>query len=76
MTQLIAVLLQISGPALMFMIARRMLKDQSGATAIEYGLLIGQIGMALVFSLGTVANELGDLYKLIDGKTANAAKKL
>ena len=60
----------------MFMIARKMLEDQSGATAIEYGLLIGLIGMALVFSLGTVANELGDLYKLIDGKTANAAKKL
>ena len=60
----------------MFMIARKMLEDQSGATAVEYGLLIGLIGMALVFSLGTVANELGDLYKLIDGKTANAAKKL
>ena len=60
----------------MFMIAHKMLEDQSGATAVEYGLLIGLIGMALVFSLGTVANELGDLYKLIDGKTANAAKKL
>ena len=60
----------------MFMIARKMLEDQSGATAVEYGLLIGVISMALVFSLGTVANELGDLYKLIDGKTANAAKKL
>ena len=59
----------------MFTMARKMLHDQSGATAIEYGLLIGVIGMSLVFSLGTVANELGDLYKLIDGKTKNAASK-
>jgi len=60
----------------MWMMARKVLVDHSAATAIEYGLLIGLIGMSLVFSMGTIANELGDLYKLINGKTANAASKL
>ncbi len=60
----------------MWTMARKMLVDQSAATAIEYGLLIGVIAMSLVFSLGTIANELGNLYNLIDNKTVNAASKL
>ena len=60
----------------MWMIARKVVDDQSAATAIEYGMLIGLIAMALVFSMGTVANELGDIYVLVSTKTSNAAKKL
>lgn len=60
----------------MWMIARKVLDDQSAATAIEYGMLIALIAMALVFSMGTVANELGDIYVLVQNKTSNAAKKL
>ncbi len=60
----------------MWMIARKVLEDQSAATAIEYAMLIGLIGMALVFSMGTIANELGDLYVLIENKTTNAQSKI
>jgi pilus assembly protein Flp/PilA len=60
----------------MWMIARKVLNDQSAATAIEYGLMIGVIGTALVLSMGTITNELGDLYVLINNKTTNAASKL
>jgi Flp pilus assembly pilin Flp len=60
----------------MWMSARKVLEDQSAATAIEYGMLIGLIAMALVFSMGTITNELGDLHFLIHNKISNAASKI
>lgn len=44
----------------------RFLKDESGATAIEYGLIAALIGVALI-------GVLGDLGDAIDGTFAGAA---
>jgi pilus assembly protein Flp/PilA len=39
---------------------KKFLKDESGATAIEYGLLAALIGSALVGLLGVFGNSLED----------------
>lgn len=40
----------------------RFLKDEEGASAVEYGLIIGLIAVALVVVLGLMSNGLGDLF--------------
>lgn len=41
---------------------RRFLKDEAGATAIEYGLIIALISLAIVAGVGTLSNELKFLW--------------
>ena len=53
---------------------RKPLQDQSGATAIEYGLLIGVIAMSLVFSMAAFGNEMTNLWKEVDGELKTAVK--
>ncbi|ESQ84654.1 hypothetical protein AEAC466_06275 [Asticcacaulis sp. AC466] len=50
-------------------------QDESGATAIEYGLIAALIAVALITVLGTVSTQLsGTFSKVADKlKTANAA---
>ncbi|MGB9359091.1 MAG: Flp family type IVb pilin [Acidimicrobiia bacterium] len=38
--------------------ARRLWKDEEGATAIEYGLLAALVAVALITVLGTMSGEL------------------
>lgn len=42
-----------------------MLKDQKGASAVEYGLIVGLIAVALVLVLGALGGEegLGGLFQ-------------
>lgn len=40
----------------------RFLKDQSGATAVEYGLIIGIIGLGIVISLGSISDGLSAIF--------------
>ena len=58
----------------MWVFVRKPLKDQSGATAIEYGLLIGVIAMSLVFGMAAFGNEMTNLWKRIDTEAKNAVK--
>ncbi len=37
----------------------RFLKDESAATAIEYGLIIGAIALAIVVSVNSVGTKIG-----------------
>ena len=37
---------------------RCFLKDESGATAIEYGLIVAVLSLAIVGGVGTAANSL------------------
>jgi pilus assembly protein Flp/PilA len=46
----------------------RFAKDESGATAIEYGLIAALIGIAIVTGAGAVGNNLGSLFNNIAGK--------
>lgn len=46
----------------------RFLKDESGATAIEYGLIVALIAVVLVTAMSTLSGKIGALYGRIGGK--------
>ena len=50
------------------------LEDQTGATAIEYGLLIGVIAMTMFFGMNAFVNSLFLMYEAIDYNVKNAKK--
>ncbi|WP_293780038.1 Flp family type IVb pilin [uncultured Oxalicibacterium sp.] len=50
----------------------KFLKDEEGATAIEYGLIAGIIAVAIIASLGNVRTELDNLFGRIVTALKNA----
>ncbi len=52
----------------------RFLKDESGATAIEYGLIAGLISVLIIGSVTTIGTKLQTIFSTIDTKLAPAAK--
>jgi pilus assembly protein Flp/PilA len=52
----------------------RFVKDESGATAIEYGLIAALIALAIMVGAGAVGNSLGDKFNdisdALDGPAA------
>ena len=46
----------------------RFAQDESGATAIEYGLIAALIGLAVVSGAGLIGTNLNTLYNDIAGK--------
>ncbi|OZA20895.1 MAG: hypothetical protein B7X90_04290 [Novosphingobium sp. 17-62-19] len=44
-------------------------RDEGGATAIEYGLLIALIGMAMVFGMKSFGDAMFNLYLTVDENT-------
>ena len=50
----------------------RFLKDESGATAIEYGLIAALIAVVLVASLNAVGDALGGAFNTISEEVGNA----
>ena len=46
----------------------RFAKDESGATAIEYGLIATLIGVAIIVGAGLVGTRLNTLFNSIAGK--------
>lgn len=45
--------------------SRRFLRDTSGSTAIEYGLIVGLIFLAIVTSLRLFADRTGAMFEYI-----------
>ena len=43
----------------------RAFKDESGATAIEYGLIAAGIAVAIIAAVGLLGDELGTLFNSI-----------
>lgn len=41
------------------------LKDEEGASAVEYGLIVGLVAVAIVAVLGTLGGGLNSLFKTI-----------
>ena len=50
----------------------RFLKDESGATAIEYGLIAALVGVALITALTAMEDDLSALFESIGNKLGTA----
>lgn len=51
----------------------RFLKDESGATAIEYGLIAGLISVVIAASVTTIGGDLKTIFAAIAAKLTAAA---
>ena len=50
----------------------RFLKDESGVTAIEYGLIAGLIAVVIIGAVSAVGTDLTGVFNAIDTKLAAA----
>jgi pilus assembly protein Flp/PilA len=48
----------------------RFAKDESGATAIEYGLIATLIAVAIIVGAGALGGKLNDTFNTLSGKMA------
>lgn len=46
----------------------RFLKDEEGATAIEYGLIAGLIAVAIIVAIGGIGTKLKGFFEYIETK--------
>lgn len=53
-------------------ILRRFLKDESGATAIEYGLIAALVSVAAVVALENMGGSLNSIFTTVSGKLDSA----
>ncbi|MFK0162592.1 Flp family type IVb pilin [Rhizobium sp. NPDC090279] len=53
----------------------RFLKDESGATAIEYGLIAALISVAIITGATTLGTSLSTTFNNISNKMGNASTK-
>ncbi len=51
---------------------RRIVADESGATAIEYGLIAAGIAVAIIAAVFAVGDELNNFFLAVQTKLANA----
>lgn len=51
----------------------RFLKDESGATAIEYGLIAALISVALITGATALGNNIGNTFTNLSDKMESAA---
>ncbi|HEV7322058.1 MAG TPA: Flp family type IVb pilin [Ensifer sp.] len=54
----------------------RLMKDESGATAIEYGLIAALISVALIAGASTLGNALNSTFTDLGGALTNSTSKL
>jgi pilus assembly protein Flp/PilA len=58
----------VQGAIYMKTLFSRFVKDEAGATAIEYGLIAALIAVAIIGALTTVGSNMGTMYNNIAGK--------
>lgn len=51
---------------------RRLFSDESGATAIEYGLIVALLSLVIVGAVGVVGNEVADMFSNQDRELQKA----
>jgi pilus assembly protein Flp/PilA len=54
---------------------KRLVEDQSGATAIEYGLIIALIVIAMIAALQGVASTTATMWNNVESKSVAAISK-
>ncbi|PPE74714.1 Flp family type IVb pilin [Solimonas fluminis] len=52
----------------------KFLRDEEGASAVEYGLIIGLIAVAIIVVLGFLGNGLENLFNKANDGLTNAQK--
>ncbi|AKK20029.1 Flp family type IVb pilin [Candidatus Liberibacter africanus] len=55
-------------------VMQKFLKDESGATAIEYGLLASLIAVAIIAAVTTLGTNLTGVFKNIATKLSDSSK--
>ncbi len=55
------------------MLFRKLLADQDGATAIEYGLVAALIATGAIVAMGALGNSLSNTFVQISTKMSNAS---
>ena len=53
---------------------RRFANDESGATAIEYGLIAAGISMAIVTAVMTLGTQLSSTFNTVSSQLASTSK--
>ena len=51
---------------------KRLINDESGATAIEYGLIAGLVAVAIIVALTTLGGSLTSLFDTVSGELDGA----
>lgn len=46
----------------------RIAKDESGATAIEYGLIAGLVAVVIITSVGLIGTDLKEVFETLSAK--------
>ena len=46
-------------------VAQHRIREEKGATAVEYGLLVGLIAVAIIVTVGLLGGKLNDLFSSI-----------
>ncbi len=54
--------------------ARRFVRDEAGATAIEYGLIAAGISVAIILVVNALGVQLGSTFTNVSKSLANAGK--
>ncbi len=54
---------------------KRLVEDQSGATAIEYGLILSLIVIAMIAALNGVATTTINMWSNVESKSVSAMSK-
>jgi pilus assembly protein Flp/PilA len=57
-------------------IIKKFWNDESGVTAIEYGLIAGLMSALLVVALGMFSDNLQDLFDAISGRLEKATEDI
>jgi pilus assembly protein Flp/PilA len=53
-------------------VAQNRIREEKGATAVEYGLLVGLIAVAIIVTVGILGGQLNDLFTKITDKLGTA----
>ena len=61
-------------PTRMLRLARRFMRSEDGATAIEYGLIASLISIAIISSVGTIGSTLNTTFGSLASKVAGASQ--
>jgi pilus assembly protein Flp/PilA len=58
----------------MYACLKRFLQDQSGATAIEYGLIAAGISVAIIAVVNSLGSQLKSTFSTVSSQLATAGK--